>query len=81
MLIFGSVTNDLKNLVIKLENRVSQLEKGGAKPAPAVAAVPAKPAAAPTDDGEDDVDLFGSDSEDEEAKAEKVKWSVQCAIN
>lgn len=59
------VTDDLRNLVIKLESRVGQLEsgKGGA---------PAKPAAAADDDDDEDVDLFGSDS-DEEEDAEKVK--------
>ena len=72
-----SVTDDLKNLVVKLENRVSQLEKGSgnsqsvpaAKPAPAAKPVPAKAADV---EEEDDVDLFGSESEDEEAAAEKV---------
>ena len=64
-----SVTDDLKNLVIKLETRVSQLEKGSGGSAPAPAA-PAK--VEEEDDDDDDVDLFGSDSEDEEAKAEKV---------
>ena len=63
------VTDDLKNLVIKLETRVSQLEKGSGGSAPAPAA-PAK--VEEEDDDDDDVDLFGSDSEDEEAKAEKV---------
>ena len=63
------VTDDLKNLVIKLETRVSQLEKGSGGSAPAPAA-PAK--VEEDDDDDDDVDLFGSDSEDEEAKAEKV---------
>ena len=60
-----SVTDDLKNLVIKLENRVSQLEKGKGGSAPA-------PAKVEEEEDDDDVDLFGSDSEDEEAKAEKV---------
>ena len=61
-----SVTDDLKNLVIKLENRVSQLEKGKGGSAPA-------PAKVEEEEDDDDVDLFGSDSEDEEAKAEKVR--------
>jgi len=68
------VTDDLKNLVLKLENRVSQLEKGstGSKPAAAPAAKPA-PAKVEEDDDDDDVDLFGSDSEDEDTKAEKER--------
>jgi translation elongation factor EF-1beta len=54
------VTDDLKNLVIKLESRVAKLEggSGGAtngKSAPAAAA----------DDDDDDVDLFGSEDDDE----------------
>lgn len=53
-------------MVLKLENRVAALEKGGSA-APAKAA-PAKAAAKEEDD--DDVDLFGSDeeSEDDEEK-------------
>ena len=58
------VCDDLKKLVLTLENRVGSLEKGGKSSAPA-------PAAA-DDDDDDDVDLFGSDS-DEEEDAEKVR--------
>jgi len=58
------VTDDLKALVLKLEGRVSQLEKSGSS-APA----PAAPAA---EDDDEEVDLFGSDS-DEEEDAEKVR--------
>jgi len=68
------VTDDLKNLVIKLETRVSQLEKGSGGSAPAPAA-PAK--VEEEDDDDDDVDLFGSDSEDEEAKAEKERVTAE----
>jgi len=68
------VTDDLKNLVIKLETRVSQLEKGKGGSAPAPAA-PAK--VEEEDDDDDDVDLFGSDSEDEEAKAEKERVTAE----
>lgn len=65
------VTDDLKNLVLKLENRVSQLEKGSTGSTPAAA----KPAPAKVEEeDDDDVDLFGdSDSEDEDAKAEKER--------
>merc|ERR1712241_1378859 len=72
------VTDDLKNLVLKLENRVSQLEKGSTdtKPAAAPAAKPA-PAKVEEEDDDDDVDLFGSDSEDEEAKAEKERVTAE----
>ena len=68
--IYVLVTDDLKNLVLKLENRVSQLEKGSTGSTPAAA----KPAPAKVEEeDDDDVDLFGdSDSEDEDAKAEKV---------
>merc|ERR1711994_258599 len=66
------VTDDLKNLVIKLENRVANLEKGkgGSAPAPA-------PAKVEEEDDDDDVDLFGSDSEDEETKAEKERVTAE----
>jgi len=69
------VTDDLKNLVIKLETRVSQLEKGGSGSA-APAAKPA-PAKVEEEDEDEDVDLFGSDSEDEEAKAEKERVTAE----
>ena len=75
ILFWFSVTDDLKNLVIKLETRVSQLEKGGSGNA-APAAKPA-PAKVEEEDDDEDVDLFGSDSEDEEAKAEKVRHCNQ----
>ena len=75
ILFWFSVTDDLKNLVIKLETRVSQLEKGGSGSA-APAAKPA-PAKVEEEDDDEDVDLFGSDSEDEEAKAEKVRHCNQ----
>ena len=76
----SAVTDDLKNLVIKLENRVNQLEKS-CSPAPAAAAAPkpAAPVAAAAkkaDNDDDDVDLFGSDSDDEEQDAEKVRRSL-----
>jgi len=62
------VTDDLKALVLKLEGRVSQLEKSGSSaPAPAAAAAPAA-----AEDDDEEVDLFGSDS-DEEEDAEKVR--------
>jgi len=59
------VTDDLKALVLKLEGRVSQLEKSGSS----------APAAEPVKEEEDDeeVDLFGSDSDEEEEDAEKVR--------
>merc|ERR1712173_406852 len=65
------VTSDLKAMVLKLENRVSVLEKGK----PAVAAAPAaKAAPAPAaDDDDDDVDLFGSDSESEDDEEKKKR--------
>ena len=65
-----TVTDDLKAMVLKLENRVAALEKGG-KAAPAAAA-PAKAPAKEEDD--DDMDLFGSDSESEDdAEKDKVR--------
>jgi len=59
------VTDDLKNLVIKLEKRVAQLEGGKAPAAPAKKEEP--------EDDDEDVDLFGSDSEEEDAEKAKVR--------
>ena len=64
------VTDDLRNLVVKLENRVSQLEKSSSGSKPASKPAPVK--VVEEDEDDDDVDLFGSESEDEETKAEKV---------
>jgi elongation factor 1-delta len=65
------VVDGLQKLVISLEGRLNKLEGGSAsKPTPAAS----KPT--PADD-DDDVDLFGSDEEDDDAaeklKAERVK--------
>jgi len=70
------VTSDLKAMVLKLENRVSVLEK--AKPAVAATPAPVKAAPAPAaavddDDDDDDVDLFGSDSESEDDEEKKKR--------
>jgi len=73
------VTEELRALVLKLEGRVTSLEKAGsaatqAPAAPAATPAPAKPAAAEEedDDDDDDCDLFASDDE-EDAEAEKLK--------
>ena len=58
------VTDDIRKLVIQLETRVSNLEKGGNAGAKA---------ASQKEEEDEDVDLFGSDSEDEDAKAEKER--------
>ena len=58
------VTDDIRKLVIQLETRVSNLEKGGNTGAKA---------ASQKEEEDEDVDLFGSDSEDEDAKAEKER--------
>uniref|UniRef100_A0A1B6IZH3 Translation elongation factor EF1B beta/delta subunit guanine nucleotide exchange domain-containing protein n=1 Tax=Homalodisca liturata TaxID=320908 RepID=A0A1B6IZH3_9HEMI len=72
--------NELTEMMKKLNERISTLEKSGsassAKPAaPAPAAVaPQKPASKPkVEDDDDGVDLFGSDSEEEDEDAKKVK--------
>jgi elongation factor 1-delta len=51
------VTDDLRSLVIKLENRVASLEKGGPE---------SKKSETKEEEEDDDVDLFGSDSESED---------------
>jgi elongation factor 1-delta len=74
------VTDDLRNLVVKLETRVSQLEKGSTASTPAAKSPAAKGEPVKVveeDDDDDDVDLFGSDSEDEEAKAEKERVTAE----
>jgi len=58
------VTDDLRSLVLKLENRVAALEKPKANAAPAPVKKEEK------EEEDDDVDLFGSDS-DSEDDAEK----------
>jgi len=62
------VTDDLKALVLKLEGRVSQLEKSGGSSSAPAAAAPVKE----EEDDDEEVDLFGSDS-DEEEDAEKAR--------
>jgi elongation factor 1-delta len=71
------VTGDLKAMVLKLENRVSSLEKG----APAAAPAPAKAAPAPAaaDDEDSDCDLFGSDSESEDDEEKKKRTEERLA--
>jgi len=67
------VTDDLKALVLKLETRVSQLEKGSpAKAAAPAAAAPAKKVEE-EDDDDDEMDLFGSSDEEESAEAARVR--------
>ncbi|XP_071113181.1 elongation factor 1-delta-like isoform X1 [Haliotis cracherodii] len=68
------VTDELRAMVLKLENRVSALERGSGVPAASAsapaAATPSKPA---DDDDDDDDDMFGSDDEEEAAELEKLK--------
>jgi len=66
-----STVNELVARISKLETRVTSLESPSAKPA-AKAPAP-KAAAKPADDDDDDVDLFGSESSDEESKAVREK--------
>uniref|UniRef100_A0A6G1SBT0 Elongation factor 1-delta n=2 Tax=Aceria tosichella TaxID=561515 RepID=A0A6G1SBT0_9ACAR len=63
------VVNDLKNLVISLDNRVKSLEGGK----PTAAPTSTKQAAKKEEDDDDGVDLFGSDSEEENEEAAKVR--------
>jgi len=60
------VTEDLKNLILKLEGRVANLE-GGKGAAPAAAAPAAK-----KEEEDDDVDLFGSDDEEDDAEKQRI---------
>ena len=56
-----SVIQQLKSVLSALDSRVTSLEKGGVS-----APVASKPAPAKKEE-DDDIDLFGSDEEDEEA--------------
>jgi len=72
------ITHDLKSLVLKLEGRIVQLEKGSKTTPPASSTKSSKvEVAAEEDDEDEDVDLFGSDSDDEEAKAEKERVTAE----
>lgn len=72
------ITHDLRSLVLKLEGRIVQLEKGSKTTLPASSTKSSKvEVAAEEDDEDEDVDLFGSDSDDEEAKAEKERVTAE----
>jgi len=72
------ITHDLKSLVLKLEGRIVQLEKGSKTTPPASNTKSSKVEVAGEEEDEDeDVDLFGSDSDDEEAKAEKERVTAE----
>jgi translation elongation factor EF-1beta/ribosomal protein L12E/L44/L45/RPP1/RPP2 len=63
------LVDGLQNLVISLEGRLNKIDGGSNKPA---AAAPAPSKSAPAKEEDDDVDLFGSEEEDDE-EAEKIK--------
>ncbi|XP_056301324.1 eukaryotic translation elongation factor 1 delta a (guanine nucleotide exchange protein) isoform X2 [Danio aesculapii] len=77
------VVDDLRATLSKLESRMASLEKTQAPATKGVTVTKAAPVQKPkveehngADDEDDDIDLFGSDEEDEEAeriKAERVK--------
>ncbi|KAJ0182537.1 hypothetical protein K1T71_001906 [Dendrolimus kikuchii] len=73
--------DDLRNLVISLQARVDKLESGSGS----TKAEPAKPQAAQkveeTQDSDDGVDLFGSDDEEENAEATKLREERLAAYN
>ncbi|XP_073704741.1 eukaryotic translation elongation factor 1 delta a (guanine nucleotide exchange protein) isoform X6 [Garra rufa] len=81
------VVDDLRVMMSKLESRMAVLEKGQAPAAKTVTVTKAAPVQKPkveqhngADDDDDDIDLFGSDEEDEEAeriKEERVKEYAQ----
>ncbi|XP_016309238.1 elongation factor 1-delta-like isoform X3 [Sinocyclocheilus anshuiensis] len=81
------VVDDLRAVLSKLESRMAVLEKSQAPAAKTVTVTKAAPVQKPkveehngADDDDDDIDLFGSDEEDEEAeriKAERVKEYAQ----
>ncbi|XP_017537648.1 eukaryotic translation elongation factor 1 delta a (guanine nucleotide exchange protein) isoform X1 [Pygocentrus nattereri] len=75
------VVDDLRAMLSKLESRMSVLEKSQSQPTKPASALQAAPAPNPKvvvkdEEGDDDIDLFGSDKEDEEAeriKAQRVQ--------
>ncbi|XP_047662374.1 eukaryotic translation elongation factor 1 delta a (guanine nucleotide exchange protein) isoform X4 [Tachysurus fulvidraco] len=74
------VVDDLRAMLSKLESRLSVLEKSPSSAPKAATAPQAAPAARPKvvvkEEDDDDIDLFGSDEEDEEAeriKAQRVQ--------
>uniref|UniRef100_A0A8C1XQI1 Eukaryotic translation elongation factor 1 delta a (guanine nucleotide exchange protein) n=1 Tax=Cyprinus carpio TaxID=7962 RepID=A0A8C1XQI1_CYPCA len=81
------VVDDLRAVLSKLESRMAVLEKSQAPASKTVTVTKAAPVQKPkveehngADDDDDDIDLFGSDEEDEEAeriKAERVKEYAQ----
>lgn len=76
----------LTELLKKLEVRLASLEKsGGAKPAASAAPAPAAKAAPAAANGQkeedDDVDLFGSDSEEESEEAARIREERLAAYN
>jgi len=67
---------DLSDLVKKLNERITAIEKSANKPgAPSKPSAPAptKSASKPDDDDDDGVDLFASESEEEDEEAKKIK--------
>uniref|UniRef100_A0A8C2HLA8 Eukaryotic translation elongation factor 1 delta a (guanine nucleotide exchange protein) n=1 Tax=Cyprinus carpio TaxID=7962 RepID=A0A8C2HLA8_CYPCA len=79
------VVDDLRAVLSKLESRMALLEKSQAPASKTVTVTKAAPVQKPkveehNDADDDDIDLFGSDEEDEEAeriKAERVKEYAQ----
>ncbi|XP_026134955.1 elongation factor 1-delta-like isoform X3 [Carassius auratus] len=81
------VVDDLRAVLSKLESRMAVLEKSQAPASKTVTFTKTAPVQKPkveehngADDDDDDIDLFGSDEEDEEAeriKAERVKEYAQ----
>ncbi|XP_063979993.1 probable elongation factor 1-delta isoform X3 [Diachasmimorpha longicaudata] len=79
-------TSDLRNSVAELRTLIKNLDlkAGSTLPEPYIAICPAKPQepeAPSKDEDDDDVDLFGSDSEGEDAAAAKIREERLAAYN
>ncbi|CAK1602014.1 unnamed protein product [Parnassius mnemosyne] len=72
--------DDLRKLVLGLQARVESLESGTGKNTKADTSKPAPPAPE-TQDSDDGVDLFGSDDEEENAEAAKLREERLAAYN
>lgn len=76
-----SLVGDLKKLVASLLSRVQDLESKSVGSSTNATAAKGAAAAAPAEDSDDGVDLFGSDDEEESAEAVRIREERLAAYN